>query len=261
MYFKSTRTESPNFNQIAYKFQVAAPPTRFKPAIERLIPQVASQPRRMLTRLQTTIDGLSKEFDQINPFRKKYLEVIARFIHDDLARRGETNILFICEHNSRRSHIAQIWAQTAAFYYGHSRIRCYSGGMKETAFYGSALEAIRKSGFLVEQRNESSNPAYEVFYSWQSSPSMIFSKKYDDPHNPQSNFMAIVTCSQMREVKSEVKGADRRFSLLYKDPREKEGTPEETEIYTERNRQIGRDMLYLFRYIKKLKEDELKINS
>src|SRR5687767_10639255 len=67
------------------------------------------------------------EFDQISPDRKKELQQAASFIRGKLDQGKTADVTFICTHNSRRSHFCQIWAQTAAAYYGLTNVTTYSG--------------------------------------------------------------------------------------------------------------------------------------
>ncbi len=64
--------------------------------------------------LDLTITNVLNEFHLIPASRKKELELLRDFI---LKKKGKTNLIFICTHNSRRSHLAQIWAQIASNYY------------------------------------------------------------------------------------------------------------------------------------------------
>ena len=81
--------------------------------------------------LKKYIKVIQKEnINKIPQDRKEQLEQIVSFIKSNIAKGQKTNLLFICTHNSRRSHMAQIWAQVAASYYGIKEIYCYSGVQK-----------------------------------------------------------------------------------------------------------------------------------
>jgi hypothetical protein len=77
-----------------------------------------------------------------------------------------------------------------------------------------------------------------------------FSKQFSDPTNPQEDFCAVMVCSQADEACPYVPGAEKRIAIPYEDPKAFDGTPEETENYSERSRQIAREMLYLFTRVK-----------
>lgn len=56
----------------------------------------------------------------------KVLDVIRIAI--PLKEEQKGSLIFICTHNSRRSHMRQMWAMAAVTYYGISGVFGYSGG-------------------------------------------------------------------------------------------------------------------------------------
>lgn len=203
----------------------------------------------LFKKVTNTINILSNKFDQIEDSRKKQLDEFAEYISNKLKDGKEVNLTFICTHNSRRSHISQIWAQTAAEFYNIPNIKCYSGGTEATAFNTRAVKAIKKAGFKIEKKHESDNPIYLVHFAENIEPLKCFSKVYSDPFNPKSNFAAIMTCSDADENCPVVFGAEARFPIRYDDPKEFDGTEQEEEKYEERVNQIGTEMLFVFNRI------------
>ncbi len=204
----------------------------------------------MLTTLQTTIDQLTAEFQQIPPERKKTLHELTNFVQDKINSGKPAYLNFICTHNSRRSHLSQLWAQAAAFYYGVKNVSCYSGGTEATAFNPRAVKAMQEAGFQISKTTDGDNPVYEVRFAAEAAPTIAFSKKYDDPFNHNKDFAAIMTCSHADENCPLVLGASGRIALTYDDPKEFDGTPSEAAKYSERVRQIGREILYAFSQVK-----------
>jgi len=166
-------------------------------------------------------------------FQKKYKE-------------GETpKVIIICTHNSRRSHLGQIWLATGADYFGLPKIETFSGGTEATAFNPRAVAAMRRIGFDITSENQDeSNPLYLIKWQKEQKPYAAFSKKYDDPANPQSQFAAIPVCTEADAGCPIILGADFRMPLPYYDPKAFDDTDLESEKYDERARQIGREMLY-----------------
>lgn len=202
------------------------------------------------SRVAKNIEALVKEFDQIPEERKIALSKLSVFIQSKV-KAGETAaVTFICTHNSRRSHISQIWAQTAAAYYGVKNVIAYSGGTEATAFNPRAVKVMQELGFRITKTSEGSNPLYEVRYADNATPVKAFSKKFNNEANPRSGFAAVMTCSQADEACPFVPGAGIRISIPYEDPKAFDGTPEEGEKYRERAREIGREILYVFSLIK-----------
>ena len=79
----------------------------------------------------------------------------------------------------------------------------------------------------------------------------MFSKLYDDASNPDADFAAVMTCSEADKNCPYIPGAESRIQLLYDDPKEFDGTAEETEKYDERASQIAAELFYFFAQIVK----------
>ncbi len=198
-------------------------------------------------KLLATIDQLENSLDSIPNERRKLLLQFAEYISNKLKVGEKVNLTFICTHNSRRSHISQIWAQTAAEHYKIPNITCFSGGTEATAFNPRAVKAMETVGFKIEKKEESDNPIYLVYYSDEKDPVKCFSKVYSDKFNPQKNFVAIMTCSDADENCPVVFGADARLPIRYDDPKIFDGTELEETKYFERVEQIGAEMLFAFK--------------
>jgi arsenate reductase (thioredoxin) len=200
----------------------------------------------LLPSLTGTAAQLTTEFDLISDERKSTLDELTQFIRHKIKAGQEVWLNFICTHNSRRSHISQLWAQAAAHYYGIPDIACFSGGTEATAFNPRAVKAMREAGFNITQKTHGENPVYEVTFADDAAPLKVFSKRYDDPFNPDGDFAAIMTCSHADENCPLVLGASARIALHYNDPKDFDDTPQEATKYWERVREIGREILYAF---------------
>ena len=195
-------------------------------------------------------EDIKADFDSIPSGRLILLRDLARYISGKKSEHKPVNLIFICTHNSRRSHMSHLWAVAASIYYNITGVNCFSGGTEATSFNYRAVEALQNSGFQIVKKDDSSNPIYLVSMADNSEPIETFSKRYDDPFNPQLDFAAIMTCSEADEACPVVIGADARFSVSYNDPKEADGTAMEAERYAARSRQIAAEMLYLFSKVK-----------
>lgn len=199
--------------------------------------------------VKSYIAQVTREFDHIPEERKKALKKLALFV-ESKAKAGETaRLIFICTHNSRRSHISQIWAQTAAAYYNIPQVASFSGGTEATAFNTRAVKAMREAGFQIKETKAGDNPVYEVQFAGDAQPVVAFSKQFSHEANPQENFCAIMTCSEADKNCPIVPGASLRIALPYEDPKNFDGTPQEAEKYRERVQQIAREIFYAFSLI------------
>jgi arsenate reductase (thioredoxin) len=205
---------------------------------------------RILEQLQPTIDKLTKEFNQIPDERKTIIKQLSDFVNSKAKDGSKISLNFICTHNSRRSHISQVWGQTAAYYYGIKNVETFSGGTEATAFNPRAVTAMKQAGFDITTIKDGTNPVYKVRFSEHAPALTVFSKKYDDDFNPRKDFAAIMTCSHADENCPLVLGASARIALTYNDPKAFDGTPQEATKYSERVHEIGREILYAFSQVK-----------
>lgn len=201
--------------------------------------------------IEKHIKFCEKDFDTIPLERKHLLNSFAEYISLKLNNENAVNLTFICTHNSRRSHISQIWARASAEFYGIKNVNCFSGGTEATAFNPRAVNALRKAGFEIIKNDDSENPVFLVKYAEDADPLKCFSKVYNDPFNPQNNYAAVMTCSDADENCPVVFGADARFPIRYEDPKKYDGTESEEKMYEERCRQIASEMIYVFNKVKK----------
>ena len=182
--------------------------------------------------------------------RKVVLKPLADYIQNKINANEKIRLNFICTHNSRRSHLSQIWAQTMAFHFGIQNVYCYSGGTEATALFPKVVETLTHQGFQIEKVSQEQNPVYAVKFDDNEHPIIGFSKTYFDDFNPKSNFAAILTCSNADEGCPMVFGAEARFSIKYDDPKAFDGTEVMNEKYAERSMQIASEFYFVFSQIK-----------
>ncbi|MBR9919241.1 MAG: protein-tyrosine-phosphatase [Bacteroidetes bacterium] len=182
--------------------------------------------------------------DEISFDRKNQLARIADYLKAKTALEQIPSLIFICTHNSRRSQLAQIWAQTAAWW-NHLEANCYSGGTEVTAMHDHVASVIRKAGFKVCALGID-NPQYTVFPGSETNRISAHSKIYSAKANPQSGFAAIMTCSDADENCPFIPGAEVRISLPFEDPKTHDGQKDVLLHYEATSKIIASQMFYLF---------------
>ncbi|CAD7811092.1 Protein ArsC [Chryseobacterium aquaeductus] len=192
---------------------------------------------------------LSKNFKEINAERKILLEKLANHIQEKLNSAKEINLVYVCTHNSRRSHLGQVWSKVAADFYGFN-INTFSAGTEATAFNQNAINALIFAGFEVIKLDEIANPKYEVIFD-EGKSNPCFSKTIDDQSLPKENFVAVMTCGDADENCPFIPGCDLRIGTTYFDPKSFDNSVLQDEKYTERSNQIAMECLYVFSLIKK----------
>ena len=204
----------------------------------------------MYPELAKYIDARSAEVDQIPAERKAQLREFAAYVDKCLTTSKSCKLCFICTHNSRRSHMSQLWAAAAAAHYGLDGVSTYSGGTESTAFNPRAVAALKRAGFKIAQTTKDDNPVYHVRFSDDAYPLTCFSKVYNQAPNPKEGYGAVMTCSHADAACPTVYGAAERFAITYEDPKVADNTPEEAAKYDERCAQIARELLYAFSQVK-----------
>jgi len=181
-------------------------------------------------------------------------EIVRRYI-----KGGKADLILVCTGNSRRSIMGAAMGNAAAAFYGLEGIRFFSGGTKPSAFNPRSITALKAVGFEIKETGEKAakglngeeNPCYKIRWGNDDSCSNVeFSKKYNDPFNPQKDFIAIMVCDEADMECPSVVGASARISLPFADPKEFDGTPMESAKYAERRDELGWFMLSTFKMVR-----------
>jgi len=201
----------------------------------------------IFSEIESTINELNLK--SITEDRKVILKPLIDFIQLKVSKKQEVRLHFICTHNSRRSHLSQVWAQTMAVFFNIQNVVCYSGGTESTALFPMIAETLMNSGFQVTTISETNNPIYSIKYAENAHPIIGFSKKVDNNFNPKSEFAAIMTCSQADGDCPFIVGAEKRIPVTYDDPKVFDNTPQQALQYEERSLQIATELFYVFSQI------------
>lgn len=198
----------------------------------------------MFSKLESTLHLISET--PVSPERQAVLQPLIDYIQSKVSEGKSIRLNFICTHNSRRSHLSQIWAQTMAFHFGIDQVFCYSGGTESTAMFSKVSETLGDQGFEIQKVSTESNPIYAVKFDSNEPAVICFSKKFDDVFNPTSEFAAIMTCSSADEGCPFIAGAEKRLPIRYDDPKAFDGTDLMNTKYVERSIEIAAEMYFVF---------------
>lgn len=182
--------------------------------------------------------------------RKAVLVPFTEYLRDKIKSGKDISLNFICTHNSRRSHLSQVWAQAMAAHFDFNQITCYSGGTAATAVYPMIIQVLEEVGFESIKLSNEVNPMIAIKYSVDNHPIIAFSKTYDHPFNPSIGFAALMTCSDADENCPFIPGTEKRIALNYEDPKAFDNSPLKHQKYEERSHQIATEMFYVFSQVK-----------
>ena len=204
----------------------------------------------LLPGLKAYVHDVAAKVGTVPAERKVVLNEIASDISARLQAGKTADLTFICTHNSRRSHMSQIWAATAAYYYGLDNIQTFSGGTQATACNCRTVAAMRRVGFDIDDATKGDNPIYLVRYATDRPVIRAYSKLYNGDGNPSQDFIALMTCSVADKSCPVVQGATSRYAIHYVDPRLCDDTPTETTAYNERCHEIAMEMFYIMSQVR-----------
>ena len=202
----------------------------------------------LFKKIEHQISGLDET--SVSTARKNTLQLLIDYIQSKVDSKQDIYLNFICTHNSRRSHLSQVWAQVLAHYFNIKNVFCYSGGTEATALFPMAAKTLENTGFDIQTIADGSNPIYAIKYSDNEHPIIGYSKKFDIDFNPRSDFAAILTCSSADQDCPFIAGAEVRIPITFEDPKAFDHTPQQTKKYQERSLQIATDLKYAFSKIK-----------
>lgn len=207
--------------------------------------------------LFSTIENYCKqrvqEFDLIPINRQNELKILSNYLAQKYQKNTTPKVIIICTHNSRRSHLGQMWLAVGADFFGLPSIETYSGGTEATAFNPRAVAALKRVGFDIQADNSNpTNPKYHTKWSDEKSPYIAFSTKYDEAPNPSKDFAAVMVCTDADEKCPIVQGMDLRLPLPFEDPKAFDDTALEAQMYDERCVQIAREFLFVLKNVGEL---------
>ena len=199
-----------------------------------------------------TKDFFIKSYNEIliSEERIDLLMEIALTICNELQLHKTVNLNFICIHNSRRSQLAQIWANYATTFFNLNNIHCFSGGTIVTSFYRNTVKTLQEVGFNFKILKFShNNPYYSISYNECPQPIIAFSKLYNSDciNTP---FIALTTCASANTKCPHISDAIEQFYLPFTDPKNSDNSKLQAEKYLEVNKQIAGEMHYIFRLVK-----------
>lgn len=203
----------------------------------------------MYSKISETLKSLDTLSISENRLRK--LHDLVNLLSAELNLNNKLQLNFICSHNSRRSHVAQVWAYTIANYF-NIPVESYSGGTEATAVYPMVIQTLQNQGFQIEGLTNSENSIYFFKNDKNAAPLVLFSKRFEHQINPTDNFIAIMTCSHADKNCPVVLGAKSRFALTYEDPKLFDDTDLKELKYRERSLEIAAELYVVFKELSKV---------
>ena len=219
--------------------------------IHPFIANAQTGPRKLYPILHNYVRNLYDHYEAIPEDRRRILEELASYIRGNIQTNAKTELLFIGTNNSTRTQFARIWAETAAYYYRIDGLSFFSGGTSPGPIDTPTILALEDAGFIIYKIENGNSLYYEIKYSYNLDPLIIYSQKYNDDGQPNINFASIVVCANADINLPVIKGTNFRTSLHYFDPKAYLGAPNELDQYKLKCHKIALEMFYLFYLLKR----------
>lgn len=197
--------------------------------------------------MRASIAQAKKLSKKIDIERQETLLQISQYIEESISEKNIAELIFVCTHNSRRSHLGQVWASIMAEEFGIKGVQTFSGGTEATACHPNTLAALTAQGVDVKT-GEGENPLQTLSWGTENE-AHCWSKIYNDAKNPQADFCAIMTCGSADKGCPIIAGCELRVPCTYVDPKVSDGTPEQDATYQERSLQIASEMAWVMQKV------------
>ncbi len=201
--------------------------------------------------LNEYVRELYKEFKNIPEERRFRLNEIVRYVEEQRDLRKLPQLMFINTDDATMSHMARIWAKTAAYYFRYERLETFSGGIKPQKITLNTILALEKAGFIIYKSDMDGLEFYKVKFSYNIPSLLVFPKKTDHKLNPTQDYLAVFTEENAELNLPKLRGTLNRLLLVYDDPQGFEGVENIREIYDNRCRQVAIEMFYVFAQLRR----------
>ena len=197
----------------------------------------------MHSALAQYIEARTTEFGLVETDRRLRLDAIASYVRSKVRQQRAASLLFLGRHNSRRSHLAQVWAQTVAAWCEVGVVISYSAGVQPTRLAPAAVDALRRAGFVVDLGQDPSTA--KVSFRADAPPMICYAKDYEALQVPQRNWCAVSVDAGVAAGFPALDEAEERVVLPLEDP--------DDDALCAR---VARDLLYAFTQVPVRSEED-----
>ncbi len=204
-----------------------------------------TQDRMLLSPIRDYLQGCQATFNVASSPRQPELVRLSAYLAQKQAAGTGAQLVVICTHNSRRSHLGQFWLASAAAMVGADLV-AYSGGTEATACHPNTLAALARAGASINRLADGANPHYAIAYGTEGPEQVVaYSKHFAAPPNPGQGFAAIMVCNEADLGCPVIPGAEARFALPYTDPKHADQSAAQDEAYDLACKTIAQEMLWV----------------
>lgn len=126
------------------------------------------------------------------------------------------NIIFYCTENSFRSQASQVFLQTLCFARKHKRVKAFSAGLRANEINPRLISYLSKIGYKISKSEKEGKAIYEVRFSNNANPLVLFSKTPSHHSLPKNEVASVIVCDVNSESDcSDLKTANSPFYMAF----------------------------------------------
>lgn len=109
------------------------------------------------------------------------------------------NCIFYCTENSFRSQASQVFLETLCYSKKHKKVKAYSAGINSGDINPQLITYLSKIGYKISKVAKAGKTVYEVRYSDNAAPILLFSKTITDNSLPTKEVTPVIVCNRLTE--------------------------------------------------------------
>lgn len=164
---------------------------------------LAAPPRNLYPILHSYARELYAQYEEIEPARKAKLQELALQLKNMQERNVPIRLVFYDYNQNVLSQMAHALARAAAWYYHVDHVQIFSAGVQPAEIPIETLLALENAGFIVYKSEIDNHSVYQIKYSFNLPPVLLFAKKYDYRDLPGSQFIPVFLEEQAKSIFAE----------------------------------------------------------
>lgn len=156
----------------------------------------------LVPRLYPELEAYFKSID-VKQFEKSHLaalENIRENVNISNMDYDDWNVVFYCTENAFRSQASQVFLQTLCYANRFKRINTFSAGKTSSEVSPRLIAYLSKIGYRITSAEKNGIAVYEVKFSDNADPVILFSKTITDKSLPAKDVISVIVCDSKKEI-------------------------------------------------------------
>ncbi|MCC5930356.1 MAG: hypothetical protein JJU28_14000 [Cyclobacteriaceae bacterium] len=210
-----------------------------------------SPPRNLYPILHSYARELYTQYDEIEPARKAELTALALQLKSMQERNLPIRMVFYDYNQNVLSQMAQALTRAAAWYYHVDQIQVFSAGVEPLEIPIETIHALENIGFIVYKSEIDNHNVYQIKYSYNLPPVLLFAKKHDYRDLPGNQFIPILLEEQAKSIFAE-RGLPSVAKIIpYTNPGGYAGMENAKQTFDATIKNMATEIFYIFWHLKK----------